>query len=116
MSQFISFQDLKSTYPSLSSLSVRVHGGLYGNDEPFAQTFTGDNESPERDFPISFSCTNPRIKNGCTGRFDVASSIHYALTNALENHKSAGTVCGVLAPGMTQNCPNFCNVEIQATY
>ena len=115
MSQFTSFQDIKSTYPTLSSLSVRVHGGLYGKDEPFNHTFTGDDLTPQNRFPTIFSCTNRRIKNGCTGTFDVASSIYHALQKGLNDYDHS-RVCNTVAPGMVQSCPNMCKVEIQATY
>jgi len=120
MSEFTSFQALKSRYPTLSSLSVRVHGGLYGKDAPFDQTFTGDDSTPQSRIPTSFSCTNPRIKNSCSGIFDINSSIHHALQNSIESYvPEAGAyraICDVVAPGMTQGCRNMCSIEIQATY
>lgn len=115
MSQFTSFQALKNAYPMLSSLSVRVHGGLYGKDEPFNQTFTGDDSMPQSRFPIKLSCKNPRITNGCAGMFDVRSSIDDTLKRGKDNDV-ARMICHVIAPGMTQECRNMCTIEIQAAY
>lgn len=116
MSKFTSFQALKSKYPTLSSLRVRVHGGLYGKDDPFNHPFNGDNSTPQSSFPTSFSCTNPRIENGCTGTFDIGSYIHHALQNGMASYTPPGVICKVIAQGMTQGCPNMCSIEIQATY
>lgn len=113
MSSYTSFQDLKSAYPALKALRVRVHGGLYGKDAPFDQTFAGDDSSPQSRFPLTYACTNPR---GCTGAFDIGASLHHALQNGLVSHNGRAGNCDVVARGMTQGCRNMCSVEVQAVY
>lgn len=116
MSTFTSFQDLKATYPTLKALRVRVHGGLYGNDEPFDQTFAGDDATPQSRLPLTYSCTNPRISGGCAGTFNIAPSLHQALQNNMVRYDGNAGICDVIARGMTQGCRNMCRVEVQAAY
>lgn len=120
MSSFISFQDLKSQYPTMKALNVRVHGGVYGKDNPFDRTFTGNSSAQESSFPITFSCTNPTFREPCKGKFNIGPSIHHALKNSLPKFVPSADIfrgiCDVMAPGMTQSCRNFCRLEIQAEY
>lgn len=117
MSKVISFQELQLIYPTLISLRVRVHGGLYGQDKPFDEIFEGNNsELQKKTFPKNFSCTKMWGKKACTGVFDIDSSIHHALKNTMENYELTKNICMKKNKGMIQECLNMWNIEIQAEY